>query len=125
MSTFTLTQEQYEALIAFAKTGATTAEQARTLEVFLKTIEKANGITRSLLWIQWQEANQPLPPTTNFPTTWPPEMRYRLELVTRPITKADVLQVLQQKARKPVGVFVTKDPGAELGWTRLEDFFPS
>jgi hypothetical protein len=122
MSTFTLTQEQYEALIAYAQAGAE-GDSVAVLDAFLRTIEKANNVTRSLVWIQWQEQDQPLPPTTNFPAVWPPQLRYRLELLSRPVCKADVEEVLRLHARKPVTVLLTKDPGATLGWTKLEDFF--
>ena len=123
MATFTLTQEQYEALISMARTGATTAEKQRALDSFLKSIEAANGITRYALWIQWQEMDQPLPSTTDFPKVWPPEMRFYLENLTRPIAKADVNQVLTLKARKPVNVLVTPDPAGLVGWTELAAYF--
>jgi len=122
MSTFTLTQEQYEALIAYAQAGAA-GDSIAVLDAFLRDIEKANNVVRSLVWIQWQEQDQPLPPTTNFPAVWPPQLRYRLELLSRPVNKADVEEVLRLRARKPVTVLLTKDPAATIGWTKLEDFF--
>jgi len=122
-TTFTLSQEQYEALVAYAQRGASSPSDAVALDAFLQDIEASNGITRHTLWIQWQEQDQPLPPSASFPSSWPPSLRYRLELLTRPIARADVLQVLATRARKPVNVLVTPDPGATLGWTRLEDFF--
>jgi hypothetical protein len=121
--TFTLTQDQYEALIALARRGAPTPDQARDLDVFLARIEKANGIVRHRLWIQWQETDVPLPPTTAFPETWPPELRYYLEQLSRPIARADVEHALRVRARRPTQVLVTPDPAGVLGWTRVEDFF--
>lgn len=124
-----LEQQEYEALIALSRAGAKDAEgntdlnKLRDIDSFLKAIEKKNGIVRSALWIQWQETDQPLPPTTNFPEVWPPELRFYLELVTRPIAKADVMKVLEVKARKPLSVLVTKDPAAQVGWTELDTFF--
>lgn len=123
MATFNLTQEQYEALVALAQLGAATPDKLRALNTFLKSIESLNGITRSSLWIQWQEMDQPLPPTTNFPAVWPPEMRFYLELITRPIAKADVNAVVQRQARKPTNVLVTPDPGGLVGWTPVDAFF--
>lgn len=122
-TTFSLTQEEYEALIALARKGATEADDARRLDSFLRGIEKKNGYTRYVLWVQWQEADQPLPPTVRFPETWPPEMRFYLELVTRPIARIDVDQVLQARARQPVNVLVTPDPAALVGWTPVDDYF--
>lgn len=120
---FTLTQEQYEALIAMARLGASTSAAQRTLDAFLKSIEKANGITRYALMIQWQETDQPVPPNVTFPQIWPPEQRFFLENLTRPIAKADVNKVLESKARKPLNVLVTPDPAGVVGWTPLDDFF--
>jgi len=122
MATFTLNQEQYEALVALARAGAV-GDDVAALDAFLRDVETANGVTRYLVWVQWQEQDQPLPPTANFPAVWPPELRYRLELLTRPINKADIAEVLSLHARKPVGVLLTKDPAALIGWTKLDDFF--
>lgn len=120
---FSLTQEQYEALIALARRGASTAEQKRDLESFLALIESRNGVTRYKLWIQWQEADASLPPSAAFPASWPPELRQYIELISRPIAREDVEQVLRRYARKPVSVLVTPDPAALVGWTTPNDFF--
>lgn len=126
---FTLTQEQYEALISLAKDGVTyddgsiNTERARQLDEFLRTIEKANGVTRSLVWVQWQEIDSPLPPGTVFPEKWPPEMRKKIELVTRLVSRADVDTMLAAQARNPINVLVTKDPAGVLGYIELDDFF--
>lgn len=120
---FTLTQEDYEALISLARRGTTNQEQQRALDTFLQDIEKRNGVKRYSLWIQWTEAEQPLPPNTDFPRKWPPDLRYQLELISRPIAKTDVDEVLRVRARKPIGVLVTEDPAAVVGWVKLEDFF--
>ena len=121
---FSLTEEQYEALIALARRGATTAAQTRSLESFLGLIESQNGIVRHKLWIQWQEADSELPASAKFPEKWPPELRHYVELISRPITKDDVAEVLRLYARKPVTVLVSPDPAALVGWTTVESFFP-
>lgn len=129
MANFSLSQEEYEALIALARegtkddAGVVDSIKARNLDAFLKNIEKKNGFTRSGVWVQWQEMDQPLPPTTNFPTVWPPELRQYIELVTRPVAKADVETMLASKARKPTNILVTRDPAAQVGWTELDSFF--
>lgn len=129
MATFTLSQDQYEALIALARQstvktdGQIDGDKARALDTFLRSLEAANGITRYILWVQWQEADTRVAPTSRFPAEWPPSLRFKIELLTRPITQDDVNQVLAQRARKPVTVLVTPDPGAELGWTPVESFF--
>lgn len=123
----TLSQEQYEALVALARQGAASSSDpagtARSLNFFLQNLEKANGITRYSIWVQWQEQDQPLPPTTRFPAEWPPTQRAFIEFLTRPVAKSDVLAVIAQKASKPQNILVTRDPGATLGWTKLEEFF--
>ena len=127
--TFTLSQEQYEALIAFARRGTLDSEgnvileQSRRLDEYLKSIEADNDINRDSIWVQWQEMNQPLPSNTNFPSTWPPEMRHYIELLTRPVARADVDTVLANLARAPVNVLCTRDPAARVGWTPVDDFF--
>jgi hypothetical protein len=123
---FTLKQEQYEALIALARQGVQGSDvQVMALDAFLRSIEKANGVTRDFLWVQWQELNQPLPSsnTVKFPDTWPPHLRKSIELVTRRIARVDVEAVLEANANDPTSVLVTRDPNARLGWTTLDDFF--
>jgi hypothetical protein len=104
------------------------ANGARNLESFLKTIEAANGITRYFLAVRWQELDAPLPPRTagaptRFPENWPPQLQGSLELLTRPIAKADVVAYLQTHAKNPTSVLVTLDPGLVVGWTPLDSFF--
>lgn len=124
-----LSQQEYESLIALARDGTRDDDgnvdqnKAVQLDAWLKLIEENNGIERDLVWIQWQESDQPLPPTTNFPDVWPPEMRFYLELVTRRICRADVDAVIEAKASMPVNILVTRDPAARVGWTELESFF--
>lgn len=123
MANITITQQEYQALISFAKKGASTTEEARNLDAFLRSIEKNNGITRYSLWVQWQEAGVQVPITVTFPTSWPPDKRHYIELLTRPIAKADVTAVLSKKAVQPMNVMVTPDPAAIVGWTLIDDFF--
>ncbi len=119
----TLDQEQYLALVSLARQGADTPDKKRVLENFLKNIDKANNVSRYVLLVQWQEANAPLPKNADFPTTWPPSMRYLIERADRPIAKSDVMKVVKEKASNPVEVLVTKDTGGVVGWTKVDDFF--
>lgn len=118
-----LSQEEYEALINLARAGADTSAKQVRLDTFLRALEKKNGVTRYGLWVQWQEANSALPTGTSFPSSWPPSMRYFLELVSRPIARSDVDAILAQRAINPVSVLVTTDPAATIGWTELDDYF--
>ena len=62
-------------------------------------------------------------PGTHFPDTWPPELRQKIELVTRPVARADVDALLSAMARKPLNVLCTKDPAGVLGYTPIDTFF--
>lgn len=119
----TMTREQYDALAALARKGATTEDTTRQLEAYLKTIELANGIQRNTLLVQWQEAKTPLTPTTNFPYTWPPELRATVTVEGRAVAKVDVESVLTSRASQPINVLVTPDPSGVVGWTKFEDYF--
>jgi hypothetical protein len=126
---FTLTQEEYEALIALAREGTkdddgqVDHDLAVRLDAFLRSIEKNNGIERDAVWVQWQELDEPLPAGTRFPEVWPPEKRVYIELIGRRVAKADVDDVLRQNAKNPTSQMVTSDPGAMYGWTPLSDYF--
>lgn len=122
MAAMTLTLEQYEALAYFARAGLE-PDKLREVNAFLTDIEKSNGVTRSFLWVQWQETDYALPPTARFPDKWPPELRFSIERTDRPLARADIDKVLASKAKKPVTILVTTDPGAELGWTPINDYF--
>lgn len=116
---FTLTQDQYTALVALARKGA---PDPVALEQFLVQIEKANGVNRYLLWVRWQEADVTPKSDVRFPKTWPPTQEYLLEKLS-PITKQDVLDALAVNATNPVTVLVTVDPAKEVGWQPLADRF--
>lgn len=124
MADITLEQQEYEALIALARQGVADApNRARELEAYLENIEQKNGISRYFLAIRWQELNEPLPPGVTFPRTWPPTLSATIELITRPIARADVDAVLEVKAKNPTSVMVTNDPGLVLGWTDVDEYF--
>ena len=124
-----LNQEEYEALVSLARKGITNAdgqidvEKSRQLETFLQGLEKQSGISRYALWVQWQNAREPLPPNTDFPEKWPPELRAYIALTSRPIARADVDKLLSARASNPVNVLVTKDPAALVGWTDVDAYF--
>lgn len=123
MSDITLTMQEYETFVSLARANVIDGEQLRKIDEFLKVVEAKNGITRDAVWVQWQEMDSELPAGTRFPETWPPELRWHIELMTRRVAKVDVEEVLKYRARAPVNVLVTKDPGARYGWTPLNDFF--
>ena len=110
--------------MAKARVGVEGNQQAVVdLERWLQTIERRNGVVRHFLMVQWQELSSPLPAGTNFPSVWPPELRRTIELVSRPIAKADVEAVLAEHASDPTNVLVTPDPNGEVGWTPVDAYF--
>lgn len=119
-----LTEDEYTALVALARTGAATGNRVPELELFLKSIEKKNAITRYFLVVRWQEADQREQPMTRFPTVWPPERQQVIERIDRPIARVDVEQVLAMYASNPITPMVTTDPSAQLGWTELDVAYP-
>jgi hypothetical protein len=124
-----LEQGEYETLIEFARQGTLNSDgtvnqdKALGLDSWLRMIEQKNGITRSFVWVQWQEQDAPLPRGVNFPKKWPPELRAAVALVSRPIAKSDVTSMLNVRAKKLTSVLVTRDPAALVGWTELDEFF--
>jgi hypothetical protein len=123
-----LNEQEYSALVALARKGtvvdgAPDPNEALKLDAFLKDLEERNGIKRSAVWVQWQEADQPLPPSTDFPENWPPSLRFFVELVTRPVSRDDIDKVLAAHAKKPINVLLTKDPAGLIGWTEIDKFF--
>lgn len=128
-SSITLTLEQYEALTALAKRstvqadGSIDQQQIIVLDNFLKEIERDNDIVRSSLFIRWQDPTSPLPAGVRFPTTWPPSMQYFLQLLSRPIAKADVMTVVAARTPNATNIMVTPDPAGLVGWTQLNAYF--
>lgn len=122
----TLNAEQYTALVALARRGAVAegTDAILKLEEFLRQTEKQAGVTRFFLWVRWQEAKQPLPPTTNFPSVWPPSLQQIIERLDRPIARVDVEAMLKENATNPATVLVTQDPAGQVGWTELNVYFP-
>jgi len=122
----TLNAEQYTALVALARRGAAVegTDAVLKLEEFLRQTEKQAGATRFFLWVRWQEAKQPLPPTTSFPTSWPPSLQQIIERLDRPIARVDVEAMLKENATSPATVLVTQDPAGQVGWTELNVYFP-
>lgn len=136
MTTFTLTSEEYEALVFLARSALTAtscdgavvarqethAEHVR-LEQFLAGIERKNGVTRDTVVAQWTELGATPPPGTEFPHAWPPSQQLTLTYLHRKVCRADVEAAVAKKATKPSDILVTKDPGGLNGWTSLDEFF--
>jgi len=116
----TLTQSEYEGLIALARMAPV---DQLALNMMLEEIEKTNGIKRYLLWVQWQDAAGVVPIGMSFPETWPAELRAKIEQVDVPINRQQVEDMVALRANKPIGILVTPDPNATLGWSTLDQWF--
>lgn len=122
MADITLSQREYEDLVTLAKRNLSNTE-LRTFEVNMAKIEARNGVSVYLLGLRWTEADMPTPPHYTFPREWPPTLTATMRKVGAPITREEVDAELAARASKPVTVLVTADPGLELGWTTLDDYF--
>jgi hypothetical protein len=128
-SSITLSLEEYEAFIALATQSTVNADgsidqqKVNVLSAFLKKVEQENNITRSSLWIRWQDPTAPLPLGVRFPETWPPNLQRFLQLLTRPIAKTDVMTIVTAQTPNAINIMVTPDPAGLVGWTQLSAFF--
>lgn len=118
-----MSEEQYEQLVGLARKGLSDNEAQRMLEDFLRTIEQANGITRYLLWVRWQEVGQIHPVNQPFPDGWPPTQQVRIERLSSPVTRAQVEAVVSSRGINPTGTLVSEDPGGQLGWSTIDQYF--
>ena len=127
--TISLSQEDYEALVALAQRGvrepdgSINQQEAVVLDTFLQNVERLNGIKRYSLWVQWTDPTAPLPPGIRFPETWPPHLRQRIQFISRSISKTDVLNLVNQRTPNALDILVTPDPAALLGWTDVRTYF--
>lgn len=115
----TMSNEAYEALVSLARRGAT---DPRAVDLFVRDIDKSNGINRFFLLARWHEVGKPLPPGTEFPAKWPAQQQTPIAL-SRPIDKSDVLDAILSITPSPVSILVTSDPAGLVGWTELEVYF--
>ena len=130
---FTLTQDDYEALIALARKSTQSVDSngnlvvdqlsVQALDSFLKDLETRNGVKRDALWVQWQELDTPIAPAARFPYRWPVDLRAYIELITRPIGRKDVEELVASRATNPTNIMVTRDPSGAVGWTSIDAFF--
>lgn len=117
-----LTEEEYATLRGYALEGKT-GDSARQLTEFCADIERRNGYVFYTVYVQWTEANAPLPRTADFPEKWPPQWRIPVTVQGRPVARADVTKALAQAATTPVDILVTRDPAMLVGWTKADLFF--
>lgn len=119
-----LTTQEFNALITLGRTGVQDdPDKIREFEQFVRNIEQRNGVNRYALLVRWQELNAPLPKLRDFPTVWPKEQQALIERNDRPIAMADVTALLYRSARRPDEVYVTRDLGGIVGWTKADAFF--
>lgn len=118
-----MSEAQYEQLAGLARQGVNTAEGQRMLGDFLVGIEEANGITRYFLWVRWQEVGRIHPANQPFPENWPPTQEAKIERLNFPVSRATVEAVVADRSKNPTNILVSEDPGGELGWTSIDQYF--
>ena len=121
--TISLTSDEYEALLNWAKLGATNLDQLAFLAM-RRRIDVAHQIKRYTLVIRWQrltEWNTVIPGQALDALPTPRGETRVLELL-RPPMRADVLAALEGEIFHEALLWVTADPKAELGWCDLEHF---
>ena len=118
-----VTQTQWDSLIAFAQKGGETADERRVIENLILAIERASGVVRYQLLVRWQDAGAVGPATLTFPRSWPPEHQITMRKLGEPFLKRDVQEAVSVRSTNPVTVMVTEDPGGEYGWATLDQYF--
>ena len=117
----TLTSYEYAELEALARKG--TSDQQALDQLLLVPIEQRNSIARYLLVVQWQDATAVIPVTSEFPASWPPNLRMTIEQLNVPISRQQVEDAVALRANKPVSILVTPDPNGSVGWSTLDQWF--
>ena len=117
----TLTSDEYAELVALARKG--TSDQQALDQLLLVPIEQRNSIARYLLVVQWQDATAVIPVTSEFPASWPPNLRMTIEQLNVPISRQQVEDAVALRANKPVSILVTPDPNGSVGWSTLDQWF--
>jgi hypothetical protein len=118
-----MTEDQYEVLVGLARQGIGTADGQREFEVYIRTIEESSGVNRYFLWVRWQELGEVAPANQRFPQDWPPNREIKIERINTPITRAIVDEAVAARSNNPFAVLVTPDPGGELGWSNVDQYF--
>lgn len=118
-----ITRAQYEQMVGLARQGITTADGQRELDRFFQTIEQTNNLSRYFLWVRWQEVGQVAPINEPFPAGWPPTQEIKIERLDSPITKELVESVVADRSVNPASILVSEDPGGELGWATIDQYF--
>ena len=117
-TTVVLKPEEYEALLNWARVGASEGGHSIDFTAMRNRIDRLNGLMRYTLVIRYEalpEAPRPgISPTARGITKV-------LELL-RPPTREDVIQALGEESYHPSLVLVTADPNAEVGWYELDRF---
>lgn len=116
----TMTPGQYQALLHYAEAGAGEYDVVTEFEALRSSIDTANGVTRYVLVVRYQEVPQ-APAVIGRTEPYPAGMDIRIEQ-TRPITRADVDAVLLNKQTTSALVLVTPDPRGVVGWSELDAY---
>lgn len=113
-----LTIDEYEALLSWAKTGATELGQLPAFLSLRKGIDNQHRLQRFSLTVRYTE----LPQRPVIGATDTPKGTAALLELLRPPTREDVFKLLEGKNYHASSVYLTADPYGEVGWYELEAF---
>lgn len=111
----TMTNTEYENLLAAAKAGDTSA-----IKVLQDDIDAANGILRFAVLIRWTEVGGKAVALPS-PYSWPETQTGQLDKMST-ISKADVEEYVASRSTNAVNIQLTKDLEGVAGWTELDDY---
>lgn len=116
-----MTAEQYEALLNWARLGASENDETVAFLALRRALDDANAIRRYALVIRYT----PLPELPWLGISPTPQGKVRVLEMARPPTPEDVLEALRDEAISlgvPHHIYVTADPAGVVGWYEFERF---
>ena len=119
VESYQLTAEEYETLAHLAvEQGGMSAQE------IVDRIDERHGVRKHRMWVRWKDSQAQKYPSTRFPEEWPPAQEGVVETVGRPVSRSDVLAMVQSRTPGAMGILVTSDPRKLLGWQDLDTRFP-
>lgn len=113
-----LTTHEYEALLNWARAGASAADQTDAFLGLRKRVDGEHDIRRYTLVIRFDQL--PTAPAPGITET--PKGNVKMLELLRPPTREDVMTALEGENFNLRLVWLTADPEGEVGWYELEGY---